>query len=74
LTNSEKNFKNEPTGRGDPPHNTDNDMSIYAIYNSNGDRMYQYGQSTFATMTARLTLAKEKYPTAGMHLKRIAIN
>lgn len=27
MTNSEKNFNNQPTGRGDPPHNTDNDMN-----------------------------------------------
>ena len=26
MTNSEKKSNNQPTGRGDPPHNTDNDM------------------------------------------------
>ncbi len=26
MTSSQKNFNNEPSGRGDPPHNTDNDM------------------------------------------------
>lgn len=27
MTNSEKNFNNQPTGRGDPPHKPDNDMN-----------------------------------------------
>lgn len=48
--------------------------SIYAIYNAKGDRMYQYGQTSFETMSARLAGAKEKYPDAGMRLKRICIN
>lgn len=39
-------------------------ISIYAIYNGKGERMYQYGQASFADMTSRLIKAKERYPEA----------
>lgn len=49
--------------------------TLYAIYNKNGDRMYQYPASPYYEAMSRYLLpAKDIYPEAGFHIRPVPDN
>lgn len=51
---------------------TNNDTPMWAIFNKEGSRLFQYGSTLYEDEAMRLLKkAQEKSPEAGCHLQRI---